>query len=400
MIRSSVKLTAVAALVALMAWEWSFVRAHFLHRRSEPQESQSAFVLRGEMPEVAALKPMETDLAATCAGILQGKVQVAFAGNGREKLRVTVVNKSDRTIQLKVREGEVFSNPSSAVVVVRPCNLVVNAGETLVETVQTAALSSANKIVPSTYNLSPVEAPRLNELLAHLRYHPEISSGAIQTAVLALMENLPASAFARYARPDADIPSGLDTTPFRVSTADMICALIALRDIGMPNSLLAITVDPQLKSEAMIDPLAHACAMEYYKIPFQEEWSFWKKELLQGDPALRHYALYGIARFFPDVALQMLPKWARAKNLTQVYRQSAVQAMVETGRTEAVSVLQQFQHEFGRRNELGKTAYAAEQCLNQRLNQEPPKIAISYRTSREISLRQPTVVISVVASAN
>jgi len=399
MIRSCSKVIAVAALVALMAWEWNYARAHFLHLQPREQASQKAFVLRGELPEVAALKPVETDVS-TFSGILQGKVQASFVGNGREKLRVTVVNRSDRPIQLKVSEGQVFSNPASSVVVVRPCTLVVHAGETLGQDLQTAALSSSNKIGAAAYALSTATAPRLNELLAHLRYHPEISPGTIQTVVLAITENLPAGAFARYARPDGDIPSRIDTTAFRVDTCDLICALIVLRDIGMPNSLLAITVDPQLKSEAMLDPLAHAYAMEYYKIPFQNEWSYWKSELLQGDPALRHYALYGIARFFPDVALQMLPKWARTRTLNQTYRQSAVQALVETGRPEAASVLQQFEHEFGRRTELGKTARVAGQYLSQRLNQETPKITVAYRTTRDVSLRQPTVVISVVAAAN
>jgi hypothetical protein len=360
---------------------------------------QKNFVLRGEMPGVEALKPVETDLSSSTA-LLQGKVQVVFTGNGREKLRMTVANRSERAIRLKVSEGQIFSNPESSVIVVRPCNLLVNPGESVLQDLQTAALCSTNRTTSAPYTLSSATAPRLNELLAHLRYHPEISPGTIQTAVLALTENLPAGAFARYARPDADIPSRIDTTPFRVDTADLIQALIVLRDIGMPNSLLAITVDPQLKSEAMIDPLAHACAMEYYKIPFQSEWSYWKGELLQGDPALRHYALYGIARFFPDVALQMLPRWARAKNLSQTYRQSAVQALGETNRTEALSVLQQFAHEFGSRTDLGKTACAAGDYLDRQLNQDPPKMAVAYRTTRDISLRQPTVVISVVAAAN
>lgn len=400
MSRFFIKVIAVAALVAMMAWEWSFMRAHFLRpAKPEAVERKPEFIMRGDKPEVAALKPVESDLSSV-TGILQGKVQVGFSGNGREKMRVTITNRSDRVIQLNVREGQVLSNPSSSVVVVRPSSIVVNPGETLDQELQTAALSSANKIGMAAYELSNARAPRLNELLAHLRYHPEISRGTIQTAVLALTENLPAGAFARYARPDCDIPSRIDTTPFRVDTADLICALIVLRNIGMPDSLLAITVDPQLKSEAMIDPLAHAYAMEYYKIPFQNEWGYWKHELLLGDPAMRHYALFGIARFYPDVALQMLPKWARAKNLNQTYRQSAVQALVETGRAEAISVLQQFSHEFGSHTDMGKTAHDAEQYLNRHLYSDPPKIAISYRTTREISLRHPTVVISVVAAAN
>jgi len=161
---------------------------------------------------------------------------------------------------------------------------------------------------------------------------------------------------------------------------------------------LAITVDPQLKSEAMIDPLAHALAMQYYKIPFDHEWSYWKNELLQGDPAIRHYALYGIARFFPEIAVQMLPKWARGMNLTPTYRHSAIRALAETGRPEALSVLHQFEFEFGGRGtELGEVAYQAAQYLDARLTQEPRKTAISFHTTKEVLLRSPTVAIGVSA---
>ena len=150
----------------------------------------------------------------------------------------------------------------------------------------------------------------------------------------------------------------------------------------------------------MIDPLAHALALQYYKIPFENEWSYWKNELLQGDPAIRHYALYGIARFYPDIALEMLPKWARASNLSQTYRESAIRALAETGRTEALSVLQQFEFEFGGTTQLGKVAHEAASYLDARLNQDSSKIAIRFQTTNEVSLRAPIVEIGVSASKN
>jgi len=382
-------------MVALFALEWSYIKNHF--NPGGLRTSRKPLAMRGDTPALALMKPVEADLSQT---ILQGKVQVSLVGNGRDKMRMSVTNNSDRTILVKVDAGQVFAGAASSVIAVRPCSLTVNAGETIGTDIQTAALSTSNRIGSAVYSPVTATVPKLRELITHLKYHPEITPGTIQTVVLALTENLPAGAFARYPRPDTNIPSRVDTTPFRVDTVDLICALIVLRDIGMPDSLLAITVDPQLKSEAMIDPLAHAYAMSYYKIPFQNEWSFWKRELLQGDPALRHYALYGIARFFPDVAIQMLPAWARSRNLSPVFRESAVQAMVETGRVEALSVLQQFRHEFGTDSNLGRDAIAASNYLDRQLNQSPLKPAVAYRTTRNVNLRQPNVYISVVAFAN
>ena len=55
----------------------------------------------------------------------------------------------------------------------------------------------------------------------------------------------------------------------------------------------------------------------------------WKNELLNGDQGTRHYALYGIARFYPEIALQMLPNWAREKRTARVFRLAAVQALAK-----------------------------------------------------------------------
>ena len=117
----------------------------------------------------------------------------------------------------------------------------------------------------------------------------------------------------------------------------------------------------------MIDPACRATAMRYYNITSGAEWNYWKNELLAGDPGTRHYALSGIARFYPDVALDMLPKWAREKRTTPIFRLTAVQALAETQRPEALPVLQQLVTELGRNTELGRAAIDAAQVLNLRL---------------------------------
>jgi hypothetical protein len=120
------------------------------------------------------------------------------------------------------------------------------------------------------------------------------------------------------------LKSRFNTDAFRVESYDIVTALTALREIGAPDASIAMTIDPQLKIESMIDPLSRAAAMRYYGITPETEWEYWKTELLSGDPSTRHYALYGIARFYPNVALEMLPKWARQVQTGHVYRLSAI----------------------------------------------------------------------------
>ena len=114
--------------------------------------------------------------------------------------------------------------------------------------------------------------------------------------------------------------------------------------------------------------------MHYYNLSHEQEWAYWRDELSKGDLSTRHYALYGIGRYYPDVALQMLPDWARAAQLSAMMRTSAIQAMAETHRPEAISVLQQLVSEFGAATELGQSARKAITYLE---NQRTPPASTS-----------------------
>jgi hypothetical protein len=196
----------------------------------------------------------------------------------------------------------------------------------------------------------------------------EISSAAMQTAILALTENLPLSAFAKFA-PLNGTASQHNTDAFRVETGDLLAALTALRESGAKMETLALTVDPQLRIEAMIEPLSREAAKRFYGISEEHEWDFWKHELLDGNPSTRHYALFGIARFYPDVAIEMLPKWAREAQTHPVYRLAAVQALADTQRAEALPILRQIATEVGRETELGKVATQSAAFLDRRLTE-------------------------------
>ena len=315
------------------------------------------------------------------AAIDQGLVQAEFIGNGREKMSINVTNKRDQAVRLHIPAGLVFQNGNSSMLLLRAHDMDLKAGELKQEDLQTAATSSSNQVVDSAYSLTLLTEPKLAALVDYLQKHPEVSQGAVQTAVLALKENLPVSAFAKFVEAGATgMPSKFDTTAFKVEVVDIISALGMLRDVGVPDEQLTLTIDPQLKIEAMIDPLAHAAAMRYYGISGQAEWTYWKHYLLEGEPSTRHYALYGIARFYPNVALQMLPAWARETRTNPVYRISAVQALAETQREEAVPILRQIEHEFGMLTDIGKAAHNAADILENRLSKSTTSKIVFHTT--------------------
>jgi hypothetical protein len=312
------------------------------------------------------------------AALDQGLVQADFTGNGREKMALNVTNKRGQAVRLHIPPGLVLQNGNSSVILLRAADTDLKAGELKQVDLQTAATSSSNQVVNSPYSLTLLSEPKLATLLDYLQKHPEASEGASQTAVLALMENLPVSAFAKFVEAGGDVPSKIDTTPFKVDVVDIISALAMLREIGIPGQQLALTIDPQLKIEAMIDPMSHAAAMRYYGITEQTEWTFWKNHLLQGEPSTRHYALYGIARFYPDIALKMLPTWARETRTNPIYRISAVQALAETQREEAIPILRQIEHEFGLLTDIGKAAHNAADILENRLTKAPSSTIVFH----------------------
>jgi hypothetical protein len=306
----------------------------------------------------------------------RGLLTAQFEGNGRERITAALTSKAPMAFQLKVFAGQMFDNGRSTVIVVRSSQMEMVPGKAVNLTVETAATRSANKLGDTAYHISYGRMPRLEPLLAYVGQHPELSASAIQTAVMALTENLPLSAVSKFASASGDLPSRFDNSAFRADTFDILKALNALREIGVKDSAIAMTIDPQLKIEAMIEPLTRAIAMRYYGIAPENEWTYWKTELLNGDPSTRHYALFGIARFYPDIALDMLPKWARQTKTKSVFRVSAIQALADTQRAEAVPILRQLIDEFGRNTAFGRAAANAARYLDASL----AKLATTHNT--------------------
>lgn len=330
--------------------------------------------------ERAAKEPDSVPHLELARALHEGAVETVIKGNGREHLVLAVQNQGQQPLNLVVSAGQIFTSAETAVILLRSCEIELEKGKVARTTLETAAVRAGGPVVETSFHVSDGKMPMLNPLIDYLAEHPEVSTAAAQTAVLALTDNLPVSAFATFAPVGGEMPSILDTTPFRVDVVEIMSALLILRDLQVPPSTLALTVDPQLRIEAMIDPMAHALAMEYYDIAPSREWEYWKWELSHGNEATRHYALFGIARFFPGVALQMLPRWVREQRTNQIYRMAALQALAETNRPETLAILQQLAAELGSETELGRTAMEAAQYVELRRQREKaPKVAVAFR---------------------
>lgn len=364
-------LTPVVAGGGLALWPQAVGPASTMPSPSLPQAAVVALTAAASVqPEPAkpadhsSTHPQNMDLHTA---IEHGKLSAEFRGNGRDTLRANLTNKTSANLTIRVRAGQMFESNSNVVVVLRSGEIEVRPARAVEVTMQTAATRSANKIVDRAYTLSYGALPRLDALLAYAQEHSEISTAALQTAVLALTENLPLSAVSKFSAAGGDLPTHFDTSAFRVETNDIIHALLTLRAIGVREGDVALNIDPQLKIESMIEPLTRPAAMRYYGITPAAEWDYWKTELLSGDTSTRHYALYGIARFYPDVALEMLPKWARETKMQTVFRVSAIQALADTQRPEAVPLLEKLSDELGPETELGRTAANSAKVLNANL---------------------------------
>lgn len=311
----------------------------------------------------AAVAFEETDLLAAME---QGVVEATLRGNGRERVTARLRNNSPAPIRVGIAIGQVLESGRNRVVVTRPAVAELAPARSVEIVLTTAALHSTNVIGETRYKFSYHNADRVQGFLQWAAGHGVLSAPATQTVVLCLTENLPLRALAKFAQ---GTPAETNADAFRVECGDLLAALSALRDCGAKMETFAIAADPQLRIEAMIEPMSREAAKRYYGITERMEWEFWKRELLEGSPSTRHYALFGIARFYPEVALDMLPKWAREAQTHPVYRLAAVQALADTQRPEALPILRSLATELGATTELGKAATASATYLDKRLSE-------------------------------
>jgi hypothetical protein len=291
------------------------------------------------------------------------QAEMTFERNGINTLQLKVTNTTRQPFNVSLAAGTVFEDDKAGVIMLKTFDAKVPPGGKLEQDIAVVALSSANQSDKGKLASSSKTEPKLAPLIQHLESHSDVPVSVVQTAALAILEDSPVDLFARFPRlQTTDAPA--DET-FKVDTCQIIAAIQLLRDIGVDTSRLA--QDSQLKIEAMIDLKAHDIAKQYYGITTDTEWLYWKHELLEGDPSTRHYALYGIARFYPDVAMQMMPKWALETRTATHYRRAAIGALALTQRSEARPVLQGLGRDLAKEQELAQRVDPALRYLEQNL---------------------------------
>ena len=315
-------------------------------------------------------------------------VQAEYRGNGHSELRAAFVNRHNAPLRVTVSAGTIFetSDLRNQTVVARGQQVELPVGGSCAAWLPCAATRSTNALNDQPYHLCPDTLQNLRALFAQVDRSPEYSREAIQCAVLMLTENAPLNLFAKFTVLSGDQPTRTKSPVYKANTAEILAAFTLVKDAGYSRMNLLAAQEGQLKIEAMIDPLAHAAAVAYYHLSTEQEWTYWRDELQKGDLSTRHYALYGIGRYYPEVALQMLPDWARAVQVPTLMRTSAIQAMAETHRAEAISVLQQLVSEFGAATELGQSARKAIVYLENQRATPAAGAGVEFRLSQS-SLR-------------
>ena len=347
--------------------------------------SRSAAASGGkDAPKAASVTASEATEISLSDALGRHWLQARYNGNGASEIKATFVNLHPAPLRVTVASGLIFETPNfrDQMVVARGQTVDLPAASTRPAWLACAATRSTNALAAQDYHLCPETLEVLTPLFSEVDKSPEISRQAIQTAVLLLTENAPMVTFAKFNVLSGDTPLWPISPAYQVNTGEILAAFSLLKDAGYPRRNLVAAQDPQLEIEAMIDPLSHAAAVNYYRLNKDQEWAFWRDELQKGDLSTRHYALYGIGRYYPEVALQMLPDWARAAQLSPLMRTSAIQAMAETHRPEAISVLQTLVSEFGAATELGESARKAIAYLeNQRATPENNQL-VEFKVSQ------------------
>jgi hypothetical protein len=322
------------------------------------------------------LVPVEAVLPAEFAAALKGtpagkpvekpavvREVAQYSGNGRERLRVTVNNKDAKPYPVSIAAGTLFDSSRSHVVLLAPLKLDVAAGANKQADLNSAAISITNEIGEAAFTKSPATNSRIAPLISLLEKRTDVPFKVAQTAVLALADNAPADVFVKFKRLNSDLPVRFDPIAFKVENSEIMAALSLLHEAGGADSNLSLATDPQVKIESLLDNGSHDLALHYYGVTPEMQWSFWKYQLLAGVPSLRHYALYGISRYYPDVALVMMPRWAREKRLDSIFRLSAIRSLALTQRPEAIPLLNQLQQDLASELDLAQAAERASQYL-------------------------------------
>ena len=305
-------------------------------------------------PAAPAAAPGQPAPLADPAGL-----QVTLVADQQCSLKGQAANASAQPVVYARPAGTLFSNGEGDVVLLKDVSVEVPAKGKAPLSLPVAQTTVGEH--PLTGRFTPrvgAVSETLRALVDLLAHKQNVSPSVAQTAVLIVNDDAPLDMIASFPRLEPPALVSAADQPFSVSPGDLIAALRLIQEAGLDPARSALMSEPQLKVMTLLNPDSHPAAMEFYGLSEQTEWSYWKKQLLDGDPALRHYAFYGIARYYPAVALDMLPRWVRDPGVYRSYRLSAAWALalVDDARAQQtlVGLRQEFQADAGLRQTLDR----------------------------------------------
>ena len=318
-----------------------------------PDDLKQAYLAKQE----AEVRPSPTPEAVAPEEALVATLR----GNGIDRLDVKVVNQSAQAMSYKLGIGGIFRAGGNAVMLVEPLNEEIEAGATREFRLQTVPIRLDNRAAEAPFRKVEGGSEVLQPLVEALSEGQVDDVKALGTAAILLNSDPTLAEIAAFPALDEDAQSRSGTPESaRRGAAELIEALLFLERRGVDTSGLEVAGDPQLKLEAMVKPETNRMAREFYGIEDRRRhWNYWRSTLLEGDTRLRHYALYGIGRFFPEVAIEMMPEWARNRKIIPIYRLSAVYALGLTGNPGALERLEALAVQYPERTNMGRATREA-----------------------------------------
>ncbi len=334
---NNLAIAAAIIIVALLgASYWVELSSPERKKQPKPTPAQKT-TTAASATNVPAVKELEL-----IAALRNKQLAATFSGNGRESLVVALRNLTDAPVQTTFLPGQIFTTADSAaqIVCTQTTTLTVPAMQADRSRIPSAAIRLSNTLGNYVFLPAETRLPSLEPLWPALARFPNATPATIQTAILLMLEDPPLAHFAKFALSASETLQPPPPDTFKVETQDIILALGILAK-ATPEKYFKLLDSAQLRLEALINPRSHDAAIVFYNINPDHQFDFWRTELAHGDPSTRHYALYGIARYYPDVAYEMLPKWILETRTPGIYRQHAAYALAEIPSTEALKALTQ-----------------------------------------------------------
>ncbi len=326
----------VIILALLGASYWIELSSPERRKKSEPTPERKPATTSSQADSPP---PKNVDLIPA---VRDQQLAATFSGNGRESLVVDLRNLTNSTLKTTILPGQIFTTADSAaqIVCTQTTALTVPSKQINRSRIPSAAIRLSNTLGNYVFLPAETRLPSLEPLWSALARFPDATPATIQTAILLMLEDPPLAHFAKFQLSAKEKIKSTPPDTFKVATQDIILALGILTK-AVPEKYFRLIESSQLRLEALIDPKSHDAAIVFYNINPEHQFDFWRTELAHGDPSTRHYALYGIARYYPDVAFEMLPKWIREPRTPAIYRQHAAYALAEIPSTEALKALTQ-----------------------------------------------------------